>query len=73
MIANLSEENLEDTKGVIRNRNSTDRKYNGQNKTDKRTNNDLQNTTEKTNDLATMKMEGGTHVLQKNKPFLFLL
>jgi hypothetical protein len=45
---------LEDTKGVIRNRNSKkDRKYNGQKKRNKGTNNNLQNTTQKTKDRAT--------------------
>jgi hypothetical protein len=39
-----SEEELEDTKGVIRIRESkTNRKHNGQKEKDKRTNNDLQN------------------------------
>jgi hypothetical protein len=39
---------FEDTKGVIRIRNSKDRKHNGQKKKDKRTNNNLQNITQKT-------------------------
>jgi hypothetical protein len=37
------EEELEDTKGVIRIRTSKNRQYNGQKKKYKRTNNDLQN------------------------------
>jgi hypothetical protein len=43
-------ETFEDTKGVIRNHKSKDRKYNGQRKG---TNNDLQNTTQKTKDSIT--------------------
>jgi hypothetical protein len=39
----MSKEEFEDTKGVIRIRNSKDRKHNGQKKKDKRTHNDLQN------------------------------
>ena len=40
----MSEEEFEDTKGVIRIRKSKkDRHHNGQNKKDKRTKNDLQN------------------------------
>jgi hypothetical protein len=38
-------EEFEDTKGVIRIRNSKDRQHNGQQKRDKRTNNNLQNIT----------------------------
>jgi molecular chaperone GrpE (heat shock protein) len=42
-------EKFEDTKRVIRSRNSKkDRQYNSQKKKYKRTNNDLQNTTQKT-------------------------
>ena len=44
---------FEDTKGVIRIRQSKDRKHNGQKKKDKRTNNDLQNIAHKTNDRVT--------------------
>ena len=44
------QEEFEDTKGVIRIRNSKDRRHNGQKKKDKRTNNDLQNITHKTKD-----------------------
>ena len=44
------EEELENTKGVIRIRNSKARQHNGQKKKYKRTNNDLQNTTHKTKD-----------------------
>ena len=44
---------IEDTKGVIKNRNSKDRQSSHQKKNDKRTNNDLQNITQKTKDLAT--------------------
>jgi hypothetical protein len=48
------QENIEDTKGVIKNRKSKkDGQYNGQKKMDKRTNSILQNITNKTNDLAT--------------------
>ena len=36
-------EEFEDTKGVIRIRESKERQHNGQKKKDKRTNNDLQN------------------------------
>jgi hypothetical protein len=43
----LLQEKFEDTKGVIRNRKSYDRRHNGQMKKRKRTNNDLQNTTGK--------------------------
>ena len=39
----MSKEEFEDTKEVIRIRNSKDRKHNGQKKKDKRTHNDLQN------------------------------
>jgi hypothetical protein len=43
-----------ETKGVIRNRNSKNgRQYNGQKKKDKRTNNDSQNITQKTKDRTT--------------------
>ena len=41
-------EKFEDTKGVIRIRNSKDRKHNGQKKKDKKKNNNLQNITQKT-------------------------
>ena len=42
-----SQEEFEDTKGVIRIRKSKkDRQHNGQEKKDKRTNNDLQNVTQ---------------------------
>jgi len=52
IINNLQE--FEDTKGVIRTRNSKkDRLCNGQKKIDKRTNNDLQNITQKTKDRVT--------------------
>ena len=44
---------FEDTKGVIKIRNSKDRKHNGQKKKDKRTNNNLQNITHKTKDRVT--------------------
>ena len=44
------QEELEDTKGVIRIRKSKDRQHNDQRKNDKRTNNYLQNTTQKTKD-----------------------
>ena len=37
----LIQEELEDTKGVIRIRKSKNRQHNGQNKKDKRTNNDI--------------------------------
>ena len=47
------EEEFEDTKKVIRIRNSKDRQYNAQMKKDKRTNNDLQNTTHKAKDRVT--------------------
>ena len=48
------QENIEDTKGVIKNRKSKkDMQYNAQKKMDKRTNSVLQNNTNKTNDLAT--------------------
>ena len=47
-------EMFEDTKWVIKIRNSKkDRQKNGQKKKDKRTNNDLQNTTQKTKDRVT--------------------
>ena len=47
----MQEEELEDTKGVTRNRKSKkNRQNNGQKKKDRRTNNDLQNTTRKTTD-----------------------
>ena len=39
----LSQEELEDTKGVIRIRKSKNRQHNGQKKKDKRTNNDYKN------------------------------
>ena len=47
-------EKFEDTKGVIRSRNSKDRQHNTmvERKKDKRTNNDLQNITQKTKDRA---------------------
>ena len=48
-----SEQEFEDTKGIIRIHKSKDRQHNGQKKKDKRTNNDLQNTTQKTKDRAT--------------------
>ena len=41
-------EKFEDTKGVIRIRNSKDRKHNGQKKKDRKKNNNLQNITQKT-------------------------
>jgi hypothetical protein len=47
------EEELEDTKGVIRIRKTKDRQHNGQKKKDKRTNNYLQNMTQKTKDRVT--------------------
>ena len=37
---------FDDTKGIIRNRKSKDRQYNGQGEKNKGTNNDLQNTTQ---------------------------
>ena len=50
----ISEEELEDTKGVIRIRKSkNDRQHNGQKNKDKGINNDLQNITHKTKDLVT--------------------
>jgi hypothetical protein len=49
-----SQEEFEDTKGIIRIHNSKkDRQCNSQNKKDNWTNNDLQNTTQKTRDRAT--------------------
>ena len=48
-----TEEEFEDTKGVIRIRKSKDRQHNGQKKRDRRTNNDLQNTTHKPKDRVT--------------------
>ena len=48
-----TEEEFEDTKGVIRIRKSKDREHNRQTKRDRRTNNDLQNTTHKTKDRVT--------------------
>jgi len=48
------QEEFEDTKGVIRSRNSKkNRQHNGHKKKDKRTNNDLQNITYKTKDRVT--------------------
>ena len=47
-----SQEEFEDTKGVVRIRKS-DRRHNGQKKRNKRTNNDLQNITQKTNGRVT--------------------
>ena len=47
------QEELEDTKGVIRSRKSKDAPPNGQKKKNKSTNNDLQNITQKTKDRAT--------------------
>jgi hypothetical protein len=47
-----SQEEFEDTKGVIRIRKSH-RRHNGQKKRNKRTNNDLQNITQKTNGRVT--------------------
>ena len=50
----VCDEKFEDTKWVIRSRNSKKDRYNiGQEKKDKRTNNDLQNTTQKTKDQVT--------------------
>ena len=47
------QEKFEDTKGVIRIRNSKDMQHNGQKKKDKRTKkNNLQNITQKTKDRA---------------------
>jgi hypothetical protein len=49
-----TEEEFEDTKGVIKIRKSKkDRQHNGQKKRNRRTNNDLQNTTHKTKDRVT--------------------
>lgn len=44
---------FEDANGVIRNRNSKDKKQNGERKLDRRTNTDLQNTTQKAKHRAT--------------------
>jgi len=44
------EEEFEDTKGVLRIRQSKDRQHNGQMKKNKRTKNDLQHNTHTTND-----------------------
>ena len=49
----LKEKEFEDTKLVIRIRNSKDRQHNGKKKKDKRTNNDIQNKTPKTKNRAT--------------------
>ena len=48
-----SQEEFENTKGVIRICKLKDRQHNGQMKKDKRTNNDLQNITHKTKDQVT--------------------
>ena len=54
MTGEITYEEFEDTKGVIRIRKSEkDRQYNGQQKTDKMTNNDLQNITQNVKDRAT--------------------
>jgi hypothetical protein len=69
----LEQEELEDTRGVIRIRESKkDRHHNGQKKKDKRTNNDLQNTTHKTNVRLTRTAlkPGLTQVLRKSEHFL---
>ena len=51
---NLSQEEFDDNKGVIRTRESKDRQHNGQMNIDnKRTNNDLQKHTHKTKDRVT--------------------
>jgi hypothetical protein len=52
MILCFLKEKFEHTKGVIRNRKSIDRQYNGQKKKDKGTNNDLQNTNQKTKEIV---------------------
>ena len=54
-----TEEEFEDTKGVIRIRKSKDRQHNGQKKRDKRTNNDLRNTTHKIKDRVTLGVNSG--------------
>jgi len=48
-----SSEQLKDTKGVIRSRNSKVRQYNSQNNKDKKANSDNQNSTQKTKDRTT--------------------
>jgi hypothetical protein len=53
------QEELEDTKGVIRSRKSKDAPPNGQKKKNKSTNNDLQNITQKTKDRATRTLLAG--------------
>jgi len=61
-------EEVEDTKGVIRIRKSTDRQHKGKKKKDKRTNNDLQNTSQKTKrsrNTNITKNRGWTQVLRK--------
>jgi hypothetical protein len=49
----LFKEKIEDTKGVIKSRQSKNRQYNSLKKKDKRTNNGLQDFTQKTKDPAT--------------------
>ena len=56
---NLSQEEFEDTKGIIRIRKSMrNRRYNGQKKKYKRTNNDLQNIHIKDRETRTIKNLG---------------
>jgi len=65
-------EKFEDTKGVIRKRNSKGKQYNDQEKKDKTRNNDLQNTRQKTKDQQTRTplKSGLTQELRMGKPFL---